>query len=427
VAQSASALDTPLSLRAFSKEDLQSDFRFLKQTLMIWNPLVFADQKELSAFMDAQAAKLRDGMRELDFFRVLAPVVAAARCGHSGIRFAAEFDAYLRAHARYFPLQARFFDSRLFVVNPLGTDGVPAGAEITAINGTTSSEILRTMLDGTTADGHNLTKKYAVINTWFADQLLNLVDSSPRFALDLIDPADGAHRAVTVDGVAKADLEKRLAPQGPAAAPFSCSYDTPTVATLTIRTFPYDAEASAKFFAFLEEAFSSFRAHNVSTLILDVRDNWGGDPWTSSALFAHLITKPAPYFAEGTPYYEALTQALPPADNAFAGKLLVLANGASFSSTGHLCALLRFLGRGTFIGEETGGSFSCTDGSRDFPLRATGLLLHCSTHEFRVAVTGMTAGRGILPDFEIIPTVADLVSGRDAEKAFALTQAGGKE
>jgi hypothetical protein len=419
-----------LSQHAFTLAELRGDFDFLKRTLLVWNPLAYADKKALDAQIASQAAKLRDGMGELDLYRVLAPVVAAARCGHTGLRFSAGSDAFLREHAKYFPLQVRFVGAHLYVLNPLEVRGIPAEAEITDINGRSTGEILATLLDGITADGENLTKKYAVINGSFNDQYLFLVESTGRFAIQFIDPSGGDSQSVTADGITKDALEEETRQAGPIRGepqPYSSTFDAPGIATLTIRTFPYAGPAQEQYKAFLEQFFTALREHRVSTLILDLRNNWGGDPWSSAPLFTHLIKEPAAYFAEGTQWYGALSQPLDPAPNAFQGRLLVLANGTCFSSTGHLCSLLRFHGRATFIGEETGGSFTCTDGSTDFVLRSSGLIFHCSTHEFQTAVTSLTRGRGILPDFEVLSTIDDLVNDRDVQRAFALTLAGGNQ
>jgi hypothetical protein len=365
-------------------------------------------------------AKLRDGMGELDFYRVLAPVVAAARCGHTGLFFSPRTDALLRARARYFPLRVCFIGEHLFVVDPLKVEGIPAGAEISAINGRSAREILGVLLKGISADGRNLTKKYCIMGSYFADVYLALVESPERFTIGFVDPVDGRAGSVEAEGISKSAVQ---GPPRPLPLPYSISFDAPGVAALTVRTFVLYSGALERYKAFLEESFTSLRERGVSTLILDLRDNLGGDPGASSLLYRYLIREPSPYFPEGTPYYVALTRPLAPAANAFQGKLLVLTNGLSFSSTGHLCSLLRFHGLAVFIGEETGGTFSCTDGSRDIPLSASGFILRCSTREFHAAVTGMEAGRGILPDYPITPSLADLVSGRDAQKDFALALA----
>ena len=186
---------------------------------------------------------------------------------------------------------------------------------------------------------------------------------------------------------------------------------------LKIRTFLFPARRDYE--AFIDQCFATLAENNTRALILDLRGNWGGDPEASSYVFARLIGKPARYFEEGTPLYTALARPIPPAPNAFTGMLVVLTDGACFSSTGHLCSLLRFHERGFFVGEETGGSWTTTDGSQDYPLRRTGMRLHSSNAAFRTAVTGLPFGRGIKPDLEAAAEIGDLLAGRDLAMELA--------
>ncbi len=100
--------------------------------------------------------------------------------------------------------------------------------------------------------------------------------------------------------------------------------------------------------------------------------------------------------------------------------LYTLIDGGCFSTTGHLCSLLRYHGIGIFIGEETAGSFACTDARSHAILGHTGLILRVSTRTYTTAVTGMTPGRGILPDHPVIPTVEERLAHFDAPMDCAL-------
>jgi hypothetical protein len=111
---------------------------------------------------------------------------------------------------------------------------------------------------------------------------------------------------------------------------------------------------------------------------------------------------------------------MPPAQRNFKGNLYTLINGACFSSTGHLCSLLKYHKIGKFIGSETGGSYVCTDGSKDIMLQFTQLRLHYSTTPFRTEVIGLEFGRGIRPDYEINRTIEDVLLHKDVEMARAL-------
>lgn len=103
-----------------------------------------------------------------------------------------------------------------------------------------------------------------------------------------------------------------------------------------------------------------------------------------------------------------------PHEYRFTGHLYTLIDGACFSTTGHLLALLKHHNLGIFVGEESGGGFMCTDGSRETTMRHTKVRLYSSTMIFRAATVGQTEGRGVMPDYRVTPSLADYLSGTDA-------------
>lgn len=426
----AAAQPTQSSPGTFSRADLVEDFDHAADVLLTRNPLEFADKAELAGFIELQRAKLRDGMTELDFYRILTPIVVKVRCGHTGIFLSPAAEKHLKASQAYLPILVRIVNDRLHVLSSLRAGNPPGASEITAINGHPARDMIRTLMDDITADGANLSRKLYVASRVFNDLYTLFIDQSPDFRIEYLDARKGSAGAVDLRGISKTELERQASGAGfpyglPEAGPsFSFSADRPAAAVLSVRTFFFPM-GRAEYEKFVDQSFDRMRETDAKALILDLRGNWGGDPEASSYLLARLIREPTPYFSKGTPWYEPLTRRLPPAPNAFSGTLIVLTDGACFSSTGHFCSLLRFHGLGTFVGEETGASWTATDGSRDYPLGRTGMRLRSSTSAFRTAVSGFPLGQGIAPDEEVTPGIDDLIAGRDLvmERALGLAEA----
>ena len=354
---------------AYSRADLLEDFDRFAEILLTRNPLAFADKAELTQFIRQQREVLQDGMSELDFYRILTPIVVKVRCGHTGIFLSPAGQTRLNSSQRYLPVLVRIAAGRLFVISPLGSEELQPGSEISAINGRPSAEIIARMYDNITADGANVTRKTYVASRVFNDLYSLFIDDHPDFRVEYRDAARGVSGTVELEGISKATLEREAAgagfpyglpEQGPAYSFSPSSTGHSEAAALTITTFLF-LQGRPDYEAFIDRCFDALAEKKTRALILDLRGNWGGDPEASSYVFARLIRTPARYFAEGTPLYGALAKPMPPAPNAFTGMLLILTDGACFSSTGHLCSLLRFHGRGLFVGEETGGSWTTTD------------------------------------------------------------------
>jgi C-terminal processing protease CtpA/Prc len=102
--------------------------------------------------------------------------------------------------------------------------------------------------------------------------------------------------------------------------------------------------------------------------------------------------------------------------------LFILIDAGCFSSTGHLCGLLKYHKIGTFIGTETGGTYECNDARREIHLEKTRLRLFVARMAFTAAAQGLPRYRGIVPDIAVEPSIADVLAGKDPvlERALAI-------
>ena len=184
-----------------------------------------------------------------------------------------------------------------------------------------------------------------------------------------------------------------------------------------------------RFIEMIDGFFSEVKDRDIANLILDLRGNDGGDPYSSAYLLTYLIGEPFRYFsARSAAFYDDLKDIQHPPDDPFEGELYVLVDGGCFSTTGHFCSLLRYHQRGIFIGEETGGSFACNGGYKEVTLDNTRINLLLPHTTFRTDVRDMPLGEGIPPDYKVIPTIQDLVNEQDPvfDKAIALINEAGQ-
>jgi hypothetical protein len=114
-----------------------------------------------------------------------------------------------------------------------------------------------------------------------------------------------------------------------------------------------------------------------------------------------------------------------PADNPFTGKLIVLADGLTFSTATDVCAQLRNRINTIFVGEETGGGYAGnTSGSNArFNFPHSGFRLSIHVYDYWNAVPPREIGRGIMPDYTIENKVKEIEQGIDAQWEQALKHA----
>jgi hypothetical protein len=399
---------------AYSKEELEADANQLLNIIKSYSPMLYTDEEELTSKYDYAVSQLEDDMTGLEFVRLMKPVIAAIRCGHTHIYANWNWDAIILV-----PLGIKVIDGRLFVADSAIVTKIPMGSEVLSINGNPSADILEKMLNGISADGYNETSKIDTINRMFPREYMFHIEYVNDFEVKYITP-DGAVKTDTVSGMNSDRVRNKLWKSS--SKLFESEFHD-DYAVLTVRSFnPNSRNTIEDYNGFFDEFFKELSQKGITEMILDVRGNSGGDPKISSHLFSYLQKEPQPYFAPESPnYYPGLEDPLIMPENNYMGNLYTLIDGGCFSSAGHFLSLLKYHEIGTMIGVESGAHYVCTDSSRDRTLKNTGINLHYSTEAWKVAVEGLEPGRGIMPDHEISVTIEDYIEDNDPAMDYALS------
>lgn len=99
----------------------------------------------------------------------------------------------------------------------------------------------------------------------------------------------------------------------------------------------------------------------------------------------------------------------------FKGNVYVLINGLSFSVTTGFCAIVQSNHKAVFIGEETGGAYYVNTSGRfiDVSLPYSSITIHIPTVKYSMSVNyRKNKDKGIIPDYQVIATMNDLVEKR---------------
>lgn len=400
--------------RDFSASELQEDFQQMRQTIEKSHPALyeFTDIASFDRLYKQQYAKISQKLSLEEFYRLIVPIVNKVGCGHSNLWMP---EGWLsQPSAKYFPLKLAFINNKAYVVEKNGA--IPLGSQILSINGTPTSVIMQQILAAISSDGFNSSYRMKRMENMFPFQFAKQFGFADEFIVGYI-PFN--QKEVSETTISYSDFgQTRPKIVGKRILKKDIISETNT-GILKINDFVYYKEHH-KFFEFIDNAFKEFADAEVTSLILDLRDNDGGDPFCAAHLFSYLASAPVPYFSQPYGKYAKLAEPLPLAKNRFSGKLYILINGMCFSTTGHLTSLLKYHKIGTFIGTETGGTYTCNDATKENVLKNTKIQLWIARRSFATAVEGLPKDRGIVPDIRIEPKIEDLILGKDTVLDYVL-------
>jgi hypothetical protein len=454
--------------KKFEPDQLVADFRIARQALEEGHSGIYryTSKEDLDRLFNQAEKALAKPISVVEFYRVLAPVVAAIKCGHTGVSLPKDFGKNSNANAGVLPLQVRVLEGKVYVWRDLSGSPVSlAGKEIGAINGVSTSKIVEKMLAAASGDGDIQTVRMRRISGWaFSSQLTALVGLTGPYEVVCWEPREQRELRVQLEGAEMTRLQEAARAKFPQdqrpknAAEFNL-LDDGAIAVMTIRGFDQfvDAKHKKTMAEFCQESFEAMSQKRTKTLILDLRSNGGGQDELGKRLLSYLLDKPFKYYdklvingreftfkkyaklpeipadvVERRPDGKYLVLNHPnlavhqPSKPTFSGKVLILINGDSFSTTAEFLSLAHFHKRAEFIGEESGGAYyGNTSGVVPaLTLPNTKLIVYVPLVSYYLAVSGhKQAAHGVFPDHSIRYSIEELLEGIDKELALALEMA----
>ena len=443
---------------------LQEDFQIMRHALEEAHGGIYryTSKREMDRTFDHAYRKIDHPMTDIEFWRLVAPVVGHIKCGHTFIWFPKTLHTQMQTTIPLFPLAVSVFGGRVYVVEDIVTAGSPLeGTELVSINGVSVKKLLEKFRTLETGDGNTATAKDRRL--YRGDFILFLYAFGIRSPFQVVyRDADGKRRSATLAGMerAKANEVWRARHAEVATAPNADLkfLDDGKIAVLTIRHWYHYANEDRKitFSDFLKASFEQIHENGTSNLIIDVRDDDGGLDVPVIELFAFLWNQPFrdyrdiicnarefdffKYDPDAKPVgdlvrradgkFHLLKQAglrlQQPLQPHYAGRVFALMNGGSFSSSTEFLTLLHFYKRAKFIGEEPAGAYyGYTCGRMVNPILPNSKLeLRFGLLTFYQDVSGYKhPDRGVIPDYPVTYTIGDVLAGKDKDMELALSLA----
>lgn len=433
-------------IKQLTKEEVKQDFAFVRNTVLETPvaPFQFISKEQFlkeSASIESELLK-KKVVTTKDIYLAMQPLIVKLRDGHSELDGESLFN---NSNYLVFPYEVNIYDKSLEIASAKYDDqqlkeNEVKGKNIAYINGFSKETILSVINKYTSGETEHtrlsLGQDYFNLyyNLFFSnsEKLELKLESKEKLAIDL-------HKKENV-------TLKEVLPS--ASSFFSYKIYNSKYAVFTFNNFSY----LKKFKVFLEGMFKDLKDNNIENLIIDIRNNEGGNSALGVELLSYMSKEPfylynqvlcksselsKKQYAEDSSIPEKTKEAfmqtkkgeiiytdlskdlLYPKDVSlqFKGKVYLLTSGKTFSSAADFASAFKYFKLGTIVGEQTGGMTVSAGEVIGVSLPNSQLDLNITTSEF-INVGAVKGERsGVIPDIQVNPIDADQFAVKQITKS----------
>lgn len=449
---------TQLIAQEKSADSLKADFTIFIKLLKNSYPSLYRynSQSKMDAILDSTYNSIQPNTTDFEFYRLLKKTLSTIKDGHLYCSLPPALQKYREEKARFFPLKLYFTDHHTYLTKPINNE-IPIGSAILSINNQPIQAIRKDVMQYIVSDGDIQTKKQKILNDFFYFYYYLSQGEQPLYTIKTKTP-DGAIKEIKIAGKPEKELAENEKENEPVKH-LQLTIKANNTAILTIKSFEKSQleTTGENLPGFLKKSFAALHQKGIQKLIIDLRGNGGGRDTYGPLLYSYLTQQPFQYYKSLTtatanlPYeqfksslssynnlnkemllktsphiYQLKNAAHPnlqytaPQPNNYKGKLWLLTDGLSFSTTAEFCAIVSSNNRGKFIGEETGGTYEGnTSGVQiESTLPYSKVKISFGTIKYDMAVKpAKKSARGIIPQYKI---QQDISGKADIQLNYAL-------
>jgi C-terminal processing protease CtpA/Prc len=451
--------------KKYSPQVLRHDLSLLKSVLEANHPSLYwyTPKDSVDYFFNAAITSIKDSLTELQFKNKVAWVVSKIRCGHTAVRSSKQYSKYYSGRRiTQFPLLLKVWqDSAVVVATAFGNDSIlKRGTIVTSINGRSNRKLLDSIGQFISTDGFTDNFKQQLISFNYPFYYRNTFGLDSQYNVHYVDSV-GKRKVATIKNYTPAiDTTKRKRIQQ---LPALTKKEIRKYRNLSVRSMSVDTPLNAAFVristfsdgtlnTFFKKSFKKLKKDAVKNVVIDLRENSGGNVMSSTKLTQYLIDKPfniadtvaaisrsfkhrkyiKPWFiywmsmrftgrkqSDGRIHFRYFEKHLfkPKKKYHYDGHIYLLTGGYTFSAATLITGALKGQNNVTVVGEETGGG-SYGNSAMHLPvitLPESKVRVILPLYRLVIDKDNPKTGRGIFPDVEVKPTSSAIKNGIDAK------------
>ena len=421
---------TSFGQKKFSRQEVFEDLQYLRKSLEEAHYNLFAYTTEDAFDQNFELVKssiVQDSLSLLEVTSLYQKVISKANNGHTEIWFpGSSYGEYAYAGGTLFPLELAFEDHKVLVRKNLSDKSeIKISSELLSINNQPITEILEMIYPQVSAE--RLYFKQAKIELFSFPRLYWQVFGEVKdFKVEIMQNGEiQKYRLNSVSVIEGFEMKRNDIFSNTRELKF-----LDEAAYLNPGNFSGDEQ---EYRSFIDSSFMEINKNNHPHLIIDLRNNSGGDDPFSDYLVSYIADRPFRWHSEFTlktsailkqhvretydttsaywqsilnhedgsifPFeYEAFNPQ--PAETRYSGKTYVLVNRQSHSQSAVTAAQIQDYGFATIVGEETAEIPSLYASQYSFLLPITEIEVKISKG-YIVRVNGSKKPEGVIPDIYI--------------------------
>ncbi|TPD67222.1 S41 family peptidase [Flavobacterium microcysteis] len=419
------------------KVDIDSLVRYIEETHP--NPYYRYSKKKFQKDIQQLKKELNTNLSEIDFYLAFIKIISKLNDGHTGIDIPLNF--YLKTNPSLLLYEFTLSPQKPYIITgkPYTSikNEIPKDSEIISINNISSEKIVKDIIALNTGERDEFKAEYGANSFFFYLDYLYHAKGTYTIAYKL----NGKEQKITVKGIPYQDYEeqaKNLKQEN------SENENHQNGKNYTLKLIPEKSTAIISFQIFdwdgfpefCKQAFTEIKDKKIENLIIDIRNNLGGDSDVGDELFQFFMNHPYKQYdrvigknsrlikeriraherngkiltskdlatlkkAEGV-YDTIVYEEIPIRENPlrFNGKVCLLTSAQTFSSAADFAQCFSYYKRGKIIGEETGGLVVSYGDIVSHQLPNTKLFITISSKLYYNVGTKVNDWHGVIPDIK---------------------------
>jgi C-terminal processing protease CtpA/Prc len=411
------------SAKLFEPSLIKADIDTLISKMLDVHPtfLSYYQKNKLQPKIDSIKSNIKKPLSALDLFRIMQPIICID--GHTTLTYNGEI--YPKIDNPFFPFKVVIYKNNLYVKENLSDNkSISKGSIISSINGIPSITIIKNLIQY--LPGENESYKTKSLETQFHIFYQLVYGSCSEFNI-AIQNTDFKVKSAKNDNF-----------QEPSKPKFEMRFYDNDIAYIYKRSF----KPPKDFIHFMDSAFNEISKRQVKYLIIDNLKG-GGMTDLADSLIAYFTDKPYCLYEKKMTKVSPLTKDFIASKksegyfkdnyfiqefqlhkstrvNRFTGTTYILTGTLSYSTGTCFPASAKCYKAAFIVGEETGQPLLSNGDLNRFILSNTQLTCFTSLSKIYMPCNNNDSKNGLLPDFNVTPSLEDLLNDKDYALEYAL-------